>query len=201
MIDILILIVVFAIISLLVVVMFFLLKKTVIKINQQSKDYFVDKLQAFDKLILEKEEVLKGLNESIEARQKEILSEKEEIESKQSVYLYDQKSIDYQDEKIFEKLKRVEDKFNINTESLIKRFVKNYFTDETVSKYNELVKIREKLSQDFVYKMVSKGPREQESNVREILGELVKILYDFKKKHKKFSLLGFISYFDKTTFN
>ena len=145
MIDILILIVVFAIISLLVVVMFFLLKKTVIKINQQSKDYFVDKLQAFDKLILEKEEVLKGLNESIEARQKEILSEKEEIESKQSVYLYDQKSIDYQDEKIFEKLKRVEDKFNINTESLIKRFVKNYFTDETVSKYNELVKIREKL--------------------------------------------------------
>jgi flagellar basal body-associated protein FliL len=49
--DIIIVIIVFAIVILLIAIMFFFLKRTVIRINQQSKDYFVDKLQAYDDLI------------------------------------------------------------------------------------------------------------------------------------------------------
>ena len=93
--DIIIIVAVFAIIILLIVVMFMFLKKTVIKINQQSKDYFVDKLKAFDALIAEKEEVLKGLNESIEEKQKELLNQEAEKNNVEAVYLYDEKSIDY----------------------------------------------------------------------------------------------------------
>lgn len=177
--------------------MYLFLKKTIVKINQQSKDYFVDKLQAYDALIAEKEEVLKGLNESIEEKQRELLNQDVSKENTEAVYLYDQKNIDYQDDQIFKKLKKVEDKFNLNTEQLITKFINSHFKKTTVSKYEKLVEVRGKLKRDFVYKMVSKGPREQEKNVRELLGELGSILDDFNKKNKKFSLLKFISYFDK----
>ena len=47
--------------------------------------------------------------------------------------------------------------------------------------------------------VVTKGGLDdlEENNIREILGDLASILDDFNKKHKKFNLLKFISYFDK----
>ena len=82
--DIIIVIIVFAIVILLIAIMFFFLKRTVIRINQQSKDYFVDKLQAYDDLISQREETLKGLNESIELKQKELLEKQENAAKKRS---------------------------------------------------------------------------------------------------------------------
>ena len=117
--DIIIVIIVFAIVILLIAIMFFFLKRTVIRINQQSKDYFVDKLQAYDDLISQREETLKGLNESIELKQKELLEKQENTVKEEAVFLYDQQNIDYQDDKIFQKLKKVESRFNINNEVLI----------------------------------------------------------------------------------
>lgn len=195
--DIIIVIIVFAIVILLIAIMFFFLKRTVIRINQQSKDYFVDKLQAYDDLISQREETLKGLNESIELKQKELLEKQENTVKEEAVFLYDQQNIDYQDDKIFQKLKKVESRFNINNEVLIKKFIKKYFNEKSVVKYEALVEARNKLNRDVLYKMMSKGPREQENNIREILGDLASILDDFNKKYKKFSLLKFISYFDK----
>ena len=60
--------------------------------------------------------------------------------------------------------------------------MEKHFKDTTVSKYRKLVEIRSKLGRDFVYRMVSKGPREQEKNVRELLGDMGSILDDFNKK-------------------
>lgn len=195
--DIIIVIIVFVIVILLIAVMYYFLKRTIVKINQQSKDYFVDKLQAYDQLILQREETLKGLNESIELKQKELLEKQENAVKEEAVFLYDQQTIDYQDDKIFQKLKKVENRFNINNEVLIKNFIKKHFNEKSVVRYETLVDARGKLNRDVLYKMMSKGPREQENNIRNILGDLASILDDFNKKYKKFSLLKFISYFDK----
>ena len=119
--DIIIVIIVFAIVILLITIMFFFLKRTVVRINQQSKDYFVDKLQAYDDLISQREETLKGLNESIELKQKELLEKQENAVKEEAVFLYDQKNIDYQDDKIFQKLKKVESRFNITKRRNFKR--------------------------------------------------------------------------------
>ena len=54
------------IIALLVFFMFLILKKTVDKVNEQTKSYFVGKLQVYDGLINEKEEQLNKINEQIE---------------------------------------------------------------------------------------------------------------------------------------
>lgn len=195
--DILILILVFAVVILLIFVMYFLLKKTIAKINQQSRDYFVDKLHAYDELISQREETIKDLNEKIEIKQKELLENKDEDIKTNAVFLYDQQDIDYQDDNIYQKLKKIENRFNINNERLINNFIKKHFTNDSVVLYNCLVDIRGKLSKEVIYKMISKGPNEQENNIRIILGDKASILDDFKRKHKKFNLLKFISYFDK----
>ena len=195
--EFLILLLVFVVIVFLVFIMYFFLRKTIIRINQQSKDFFVDKLQAYDELIAKREETLKGLNESIELKQKELLADKENNIKEENIYLYDDKVIDYKDNNLFQKLKKIENKFNINNTLLIKKFIKEYYKEESVSKYQTLVELRSEFSRDVIYKLISKGPREQENSIKELLGDMASLLDDFKKKHKKFSLLQFISYFDK----
>ncbi len=191
------LILLFVFICLLILVMFFFLKRTVIKINQQSKDYFVDKLQAYDNLINEKEKKLNELNKSIEEKNQTLIKDESNYVLGDQVYLYNQKNIDYYDEVIFKKLKKIENKFNIDSRGLIKRFIVKYFKEETVEKYNRLVSGRKKFSQDVIYDLVSKRPSEQEEKVKELLGELVWVLDDFKKSVRRFNVLKFISYFDR----
>lgn len=192
-----IIVILFVFVGLLITIMFLFLKKTVIRINQQSKDYFVDKLQVYDDLINEKEKQLKGLNEKIESNKKEIEGAVEQEKSDSSVYLYDFRNIDYQDEDIFQKMKMIDQKFQIDEEGLIRNFIKEYFDEENVPYYQKLVRIRKKFNRDRVYQLVSKTSSEQEDVARTLLGDMVSILDDFMKRRKKFDILKFISYFDE----
>jgi hypothetical protein len=177
--------------------MFLFLKKLVLKINQQSKDYFVDKLQVYDELINEKEKIIKGLDNKIEEKQREFEKDIELGNNKQDVYLYDDKNIEYQDTDIFKKMKDIESRFSFNSSDLVKDFVSNYFTEEDISYFQKLMDIRDKMNQDFVYKVVSKGPLEQKEIVLELFGDNKDIVNDFCKRNKSFNILKFISYFDK----
>ena len=57
------------IITLLVFFMFIILKKTVKVVNSQTKTYFVDKLQAYDSLIDEKEQKLSEIDELLKNKE------------------------------------------------------------------------------------------------------------------------------------
>ncbi len=184
-------------VALLILVMFFFLKKTVAKVNQQSKDFFVDKLQAYDDLISEREEKLKGLKRDIERKQKQLLLEQKNTPVNTSVYLYDTKNIDYKDEKIFKKMKEVDKRFNIDTVKLVQRFVKEHFQNELVLEYNKYDSVRRQFDQKMIFKLISMRQSEQEKEVRRIMGELAYIVDDFKKKYKSFDIKKFISYFNK----
>ena len=59
------------VVAVLVFVMFIILKKTVAAINSQTKTYFVDKLQAYDSLIDEKEKRLNEILNIIENQEGE----------------------------------------------------------------------------------------------------------------------------------
>ena len=184
-------------VALLILVMFLFLKKTVAKINQQSKDFFVDKLQAYDNLINEREEKLKGLNSDIENKQKKLLEEDTPLQVNNSVYLYDTKNIDYQDDKIFKKMKEIDQRFNIDTVKLVKRFIKEHFQDDTVLEYNKYDSVRRQFDQQMIYKLISMRQSEQEKEVKRIMRDLAYIVDDFKRKNKTFEIKKFISYFDK----
>lgn len=191
------LILLFIFIGLMILVMFLLLKRAVITINQQAKEYFVDKLQVYDELIEEKEKKLKGLSEELENKQKAIEEQIEIPKVSTDVYLYDMKNINYQDVEIFQKMKNIDEKFDINTKELLKKFISEKFSEENISIYEKLIEERSSISQDLVYELVLKNTKEQEQIIREMLKDGNVILDDFLKKNKKFNIIKFISYFDK----
>lgn len=192
-------IIILVFVALLILVMFLFLKKTIAKINQQSRDFFIDKLQAYDQLLFEREEKLKGLKSDIEEQQKILDEGKGTASNDSSIYLFDQRNIDYQDEAIFKKMKEVDQRFNIDTVKLVKRFVKEHFQDDTVLEYNKYNSVRKEFDQKMMFKLISLRSTEQEKEVKRILGDCAYIVDEYKKKTKatKFEVKKFISYFDK----
>ena len=114
----------FVVIILLVLAMSLILKNTVKTIDDKSKSYFVDKLKQYDYLIDEKEKKLSELEEELEKR-KNGLEENKTREGKPT-YDFDNSIIDlltetnYLDKNIFAINKKIEEKFIINYEDLIK---------------------------------------------------------------------------------
>lgn len=135
----------FVVIILLVVAMSLVLKNAVKTIDDKSKSYFVDKLKEYDYLIDEKEKKLSQLESELEKR-KNGLKDSKEGTSKPS-YDFDSSIIDlltetsYLDKNIFEINKRIEEKFIINYEDLIKDFLSNIKDD---NKYDFCQKLRNK---------------------------------------------------------
>ena len=123
----------FVVIILLVVAMSLILKNTVKEVDNKSKSYFVDKLKEYDYLIDEKEKKLSELESELEKR-KNGLKDNIEAGSKPS-YDFDSSIIDlltetsYLDKNIFEINKRIEEKFIVNYEDLIKDFLSNVKDD------------------------------------------------------------------------
>ena len=111
------------IIVILILLMFLILKKTVKIVNSQTKSYFVNKLQNYDNLIEAKENKLNEIEELIKNRTG-LKEEKEENKGKE--YNFDTDVIDllnqtkYQDKNVFELNKKIDEKFVINYEELIK---------------------------------------------------------------------------------
>ena len=94
------------IVAFLIFLMFIILKKTVGIVNEQTKSYFVNKLQGYDDLITEKENKLNEIDELIKSR--EIGKENNKKELSKGGYAFDTNVIDlfnstqYQDKNIFE---------------------------------------------------------------------------------------------------
>ena len=146
----------FATIVLLVVAMSLILKNAVKTIDDKSKSYFVDKLKEYDYLIDEKEKKLSELESELEKR-KNGLKENSLSEVKPN-YDFDSSIIDlltetsYLDKNIFAINKKIEEKFIINYEDLIRDFLSNIKGD---NRYDFCLKLRDKFTPDEIYKIVS----------------------------------------------
>ena len=123
--------VLFAIVSLvvafLIFLMFLILKRTVRIVNEQTKSYFVNKLQGYDDLIADRENKLNEIDELIKNR--EIGKENNKKELFKGGYAFDTNVIDlfnstqYQDKNIFELNKKIDETFVVNYEELIRDFL------------------------------------------------------------------------------
>ncbi len=160
------------VIIVLVVLMFLILRSTVKKINSQTKLYFVDKLQEYDYLINEKEKKLEEINEEI--KEKELKSGEDDDALGKQHYDFDYNIINllnkttYQDKNVFEMTKRIDEKFNIDYVSLLKKFVSNVHEDGT---YQFCKSFREKLSSDEIYKLKMMNIQEQNEYMKNFLND------------------------------
>ena len=194
--------------------MFLILKKTVKIVNSQTKSYFVNKLQNYDNLIEAKENKLNEIEELIKNRETGLKEKKEESlaqagaiailskeENKGKEYNFDTDVIDllnqtkYQDKNVFELNKKIDEKFVINYEELIKDFLS--FTDDNKD-YDFCSKLRDKFDSDTIYKFKTVIPSKLDEAYREYLNDREYSVYEaFKLVTVQNTIENFIDYLDR----
>lgn len=187
------------IIALLVFIMFLILKKTVEVVNTQTKTYFVDKLQAYDSLIDEKEQRLNEIDELL--KNKELGLKDSENILKKDGFEFDYNIIDlfnsaeYQDKDILRINKLVEEKFDFNHEKLIKDFLSCI---KNVDKYEFCLKLKNKFTSEIIYKVKTLLDSELDDFMKEFLVDKEYDIYLlFKELNNKFVIGDFVDYLDR----
>lgn len=183
----------------LILVMFLILKNAVTKISTQTKAYFVDKLQAYDYLINEKEEKLNEIDRQI--RDKELGIKKEEKATDKKSFDFDYNIIDllnetkYQDQSLFELNRKIEEKFNFDYEKIIEKFVS--FVMDT-NNYSFCINYRAKFDSEMLYNLSILKDGERREFLREKLSdEEFKIYEIFEETMEKTTPESFVEYLDQ----
>lgn len=188
----------FAVIILLVVAMSLILKNAVKTIDDKSKSYFIDKLKEYDYLIDEKEKKLSELESELKKRENGL---KENILSETTPnYDFDSSIIDlltetsYLDKNIFAINKKIEEKFIINYEDLIKDFLSNI---EDNNRYDFCLNLRNKFTPSEIYKIEVLLPEERNEYLKEFLNEEEYKIYEMFLTSNKFNMEDFIDYLNR----
>lgn len=187
------------VICLLVTFMFLILKNTVKTINTQTKLYFVDKLQEYDYLINQKEEKLNEIDKEI--KEKEARKEEKVDNTLKNNYEFDYNIINllnntkYQDKNIFELNKKIDEKFNIDYISLIKKFIS--FISEN-NQYEFCMNMKNKFTSDIIYSLKILSNDELEIKIKEMLTDDEYKIYNlYKEVNSKGDIDGFIDYLNE----
>lgn len=179
--------------------MFFILRRTVKTINNQTKLYFVDKVQEYDYLITQKEEQLAEIDKEI--KEKESQKEEKELNGDASNYEFDYNIIDlinktkYQDKNVFAINKKIDEKFNLDYESIIKKFLENVKNKE---QYDFCINLKNKFTSEKIYLLKSLPNEELETKIKELLSDQEYKIYSlYKKINKSNNIDGFIDYLNE----
>ena len=188
----------FAVIILLVVLMSLILKNAVKEVDKKSKSYFVDKLQEYDYLIDEKEKKLSELESELEKRKNGL--KENSLSDTSPNYDFDTSIIDlltetnYLDKNIFEINKKIEQRFIINYEDLIKDFLSN-IKDE--NKYDFCVKLRNGFTPNEIYNIELMLPEERNKYLKQELTKEEYKVYEIYLSSNRFNMEDFIDYLNR----
>lgn len=190
---------VYIVLAILVYLMFKILKKSVEKIDDQSKTYYVNKLQEYDDLINDKEEKLESLNEEIKNKKVEAESIKNDINTDQidfDISIIDVLSgTKYQDQSIFEIEKMINSKFNYDSEKIISEFIKNISNGKN---YEFCKKLKRKFNRKNLYELKILSNKELQNKLKDMLdAKEYSILETYNQTHLKFDLDEFLNYLDE----
>lgn len=179
--------------------MFLILKKTVKVVNSQTKTYFVDKLQAYDSLIDEKEQKLNEIDELLKNKELSLKSEDKNI--KKDGYEFDYNIIDlfnsteYQNKELLKITKLIDEKFDFNHEKVIKEFLKCI---KNVDKYEFCINLRNKFTSNVIYDVKTLLEEEIDDYMKNLLNNNeFEVYLLFKDLNGKFIIEDFIDYLDR----
>ena len=149
------------VICLLVYFMYRILSSTVNKVNEQTKVYFVEKLQVYDNLIEEKEKQLNEIEDNIKNKRIE-LEKLSDANSKKS-YTFDNSIIDIMTDadyksKDLNNQKKIEDNFDFDYEKIISNFISDNVDEMD---YNACLNIKKKFDSKLIYKIRNEIDLEQ----------------------------------------
>lgn len=192
-------IVVCLVVAFLILLMFLILRKTVRIVNEQTKSYFVNKLQGFDDLITERELKLNEIDELIKSR--ELGKEENKKELSKGGYAFDTSVINlfnstqYQDKNVFELNRKIDENFVVNYEELISDFLT--FCEDNKD-YEFCLKLRDKFDSEKIYNLKSMMELEMEEEMKRFLDEKEYKIYEaFKLIINDHSIENFVIYLDQ----
>ena len=180
--------------------MFLVLRRTVRIVNDQTKSYFVNKLQGYDDLIQDKENKLNEIDELIKDKEKGL---KEETRDTKVVngYTFDTDVINlynnagYQNNSLIELNKKIDENFVVNYEELVKDFLT--LCDDKKD-YDFCLRLRDKFRSDKIYLYKSMLPNEREETYKEILNNEEYMVYEtFKLMTNENTVDNFVDYLDQ----
>ena len=187
------------IVAFLIFLMFLVLRKTVRIVNEQTKSYFVNKLQGYDDLISERENKLLEIDELIKNR--EIGKKENKKELSKGGYAFDTNVIDlfnstqYQDKNIFELNRKIDENFVVNYEELVKDFLT--FCDDSKD-YIFCLNLRNKFSSDEIYRFKTLMNDEIENELKAFLTDKEYKVYEaFKLIINEHNIENFVIYLDQ----
>jgi hypothetical protein len=190
-------IVVSLVVAFLIFLMYIILKRTVRIVNEQTKSYFVNKLQGYDDLITDRENKLNEIDELIKSR--EIGKEGNKKELSKGGYAFDANVIDlfnstqYQDKNIFELNKKIDETFVVNYEELVRDFLS--FCDDSKD-YEFCVNLRNKFDSEQIYRF--KSTIDMEGELKTFLTDKEYKIYEaFKLIISEHSIENFVIYLDQ----
>lgn len=188
------------IICLLVILMYHILSTTVKKINEQTKTYFVEKLQVYDNLIEDKEKKLNELEDLIKNKKKEL--EKTSDTNQKKDYTFDKNIIDIMTDaeykgKAFEIQKKIDENFNFDYENIIMDFINKNVDDKD---YNTCINIKNKFNSKLIYNI--KNEIDLEKAILSHLEDNEKNIFNkFKSINAKYNIDDFLNYIDEIITN
>ena len=186
------------VVAFLIFLMFIILRKTVRIVNEQTKSYFVNKLQGYDDLIAERETKLSEIDELIKNRE---IGKENNRGNLKGGYAFDTDMIDlfnsteYQDKNIFALNKKIDETFVVNYEELVKDFLA--FCDDSKD-YDFCVKLREKFNSEKIYNFKSMLEMDMEEELKNYLtAKEYKIYEAFKLIINEHTIENFVIYLDQ----
>ena len=187
------------VVAFLIFLMYIILKRTVRIVNEQTKSYFVNKLQGYDDLIADRENKLNEIDELIKSR--EIGKEGNKKELTKGGYAFDTHVIDlfnstqYQDKNIFELNKKIDETFVVNYEELVRDFLS--FCDDSKD-YKFCLRLRDKFDSEQIFNLKSMMNSDMELELERLLTEKEYRVYEaFKVIISEHTIENFVIYLDQ----
>ena len=197
-------IIIIGIIVILLFILTFLLFYVSKRVNIVFKKAFLDKMEGFDNLIVEKEDKLQELNSNIIGKEKEVqeLDKKISDSNIKPVEHHEDKEVvlhnyvNFEDENLLSGYKVIKQGFNFNYKRIIEDFVKSH--DKYDKKlYETIIRVRDYFDFDSIYKLCTLPKEEQLSVINELLTTEDKNILNNYIDDDNFNIKAFINELDE----
>lgn len=180
--------------------LFLIIKRTVQKIKEQTKGYFVDKLGVYDELVAEKEATLEDLNKKITALAGEIVDEEKSIaENETSADAnFEIRNPGFKNEDLLGQYKKINDRFNFDETEIIQYFIETKYQPGKHEGYDALVKLREKFSFGLIYELTTLSKTAQTAFVLKHFTDFeLYFIKHYLSSNDGFDCLDFVRYLEQ----
>lgn len=196
---------------------YFIFRGIIKRLNMNSKKYFVDKLQNYDRIIETRMKQLKMVKEKLEELEKEQENQPKTIEKevlvevqKEEKPVVSQPQIqspeeyldielpEFREQEFFNTYRSVREKFTSNNEEVLKKFLEVHVDKKQETKYKKLKKFRDYFDADTIYQCMTLTKEEQFEILQSITKKTDKKILELDKYDgKTFDLMKFLEEIDE----